>query len=464
MPVNSFENYPMSWKPNKSDLKRPIYKSMVELMEADIASGLLPPGTMLPPQRELADFLDINFTTVTRAYKECELKGLIYAITGKGTFVASSAAAGNAILTEVSVSDTYNFGFIASLSMGISSIKKQTKLVCDSSDVAQLLTYENPLGLPRHRQLAAAWLEYLKVPASPERCIIASGAQNAITLALLSLFNSGDKIAVDKYTHANFIELAKLFQIQLVPISMDTDGMEPKDLESQCKLQKIKGIYLMPSCQNPTGIMMSNSRKEELAHVINRHNLILLEDDFEALLTITASPEYAGSISSLVTGNYVYISSIGKAFGAGLRVAFLSCSANLMPALTLAVSAMNIKTSSLEAEIVCEGIRNKSVTRFARKKVDLLTQSNEIFDEIFEIEKSSGRHPVPSFRWLPINSTLPGTEYETQIRNNGIIIYHSDRFISGSANNQRYIRISLTNEENMEHLRRGLMLLKEVIN
>ena len=69
MPFNSFLNYPMSWKPDRSRLTRPIYRSLAEQMEKDIAAGFLPPGTRLPPQRELADFLDINFTTVTRAYR-----------------------------------------------------------------------------------------------------------------------------------------------------------------------------------------------------------------------------------------------------------------------------------------------------------------------------------------------------------------------------------------------------------
>ena len=88
MPVNSFENYPMSWKPQKNDLKRPYYQSIANRLEQDILSGKLPENTKLPPQRELADFLDLNLSTITKAYKACELKGLLYAVTGKGTFVS----------------------------------------------------------------------------------------------------------------------------------------------------------------------------------------------------------------------------------------------------------------------------------------------------------------------------------------------------------------------------------------
>ena len=82
MPVNSFDDYPMAWKPDKARLAAPFYQSIAGALEEDILSGALPADTRLPPQRELADFLDVNLSTITRAYKVCELKGLLYAVVG----------------------------------------------------------------------------------------------------------------------------------------------------------------------------------------------------------------------------------------------------------------------------------------------------------------------------------------------------------------------------------------------
>ena len=56
MPVNSFDNYYLSWRPKKELLTKPYYLSLANLLEADIRSGVLSEGTELPPQRELADF------------------------------------------------------------------------------------------------------------------------------------------------------------------------------------------------------------------------------------------------------------------------------------------------------------------------------------------------------------------------------------------------------------------------
>ncbi|GAB2535230.1 hypothetical protein GCM10026983_03380 [Gracilibacillus alcaliphilus] len=48
-------------------------------------------GTKLPPQRELADYLDLNLSTISKAFKECGLKGLLSSSVGSGTFVAYDA-------------------------------------------------------------------------------------------------------------------------------------------------------------------------------------------------------------------------------------------------------------------------------------------------------------------------------------------------------------------------------------
>ena len=88
MPTNSFEHFYLSWMPDKSKIKRPYYLTLANALEADIVSGKLVSGTRLPPQRELADYLDLNFTTVTQAYNLCRERRLIYGVTGKGTFVS----------------------------------------------------------------------------------------------------------------------------------------------------------------------------------------------------------------------------------------------------------------------------------------------------------------------------------------------------------------------------------------
>lgn len=88
MPINSYEDYPITWRPDKTKLTRPIYKSLIQQLEEDILTSKLQKNTQLPSQRELADYLDINFTTVGQAYKYGIEKGLLYTNIGSGTFVS----------------------------------------------------------------------------------------------------------------------------------------------------------------------------------------------------------------------------------------------------------------------------------------------------------------------------------------------------------------------------------------
>lgn len=158
MPFNSFLNYPMSWKPERSRLKRPIYLSLAEQLEKDIAAGFLPPDTKLPPQRELADFLDINFTTVTRAYRICELKGLIYAVTGSGTFVAPNAAKSVTISSDDLAGSSIDLGFTGSFEQCNAMITDAAFSVMKKRQFAELLNYEYPTGMPHHKAAAVNWL------------------------------------------------------------------------------------------------------------------------------------------------------------------------------------------------------------------------------------------------------------------------------------------------------------------
>jgi len=56
----------------------------------EIASGELKPGDGLPPVRQLAGDLGVNFNTVARAYRDLEQEGLVTSVRGRGTLVASS--------------------------------------------------------------------------------------------------------------------------------------------------------------------------------------------------------------------------------------------------------------------------------------------------------------------------------------------------------------------------------------
>src|SRR5579885_988886 len=71
----------------------PLYAQIRERLALLIRRGDLPPGTRLPPERELAELLRVNRTTVVRAYGDLAAAGLVHAHVGRGTIVQGSGDA-----------------------------------------------------------------------------------------------------------------------------------------------------------------------------------------------------------------------------------------------------------------------------------------------------------------------------------------------------------------------------------
>lgn len=455
MPVNSFENYPMNWKPDKALLKFPVYISLAELLEQDIMSGRLPANTQLPPQRELADFLDVNLSTITRAFKRCETKGLIYATIGKGTFVSPNAA-----LPVLNIQEDYPYielGPIRPYYQFNTDVADVTRRILQSAYSDKLFEFELTSGNDRHQKIAASWLSEFKVTASADCIILASGTQNALAIALLSLFKAGDKIISDVYTYSNFISLAKQLGIQLIPTASDYEGMLPEYLEKQCKLMDIKGIYLMPSYHNPTGITMSSKRRQEISHIIKAQGITLIEDDTYGFMTKDKLPPLA----ALIPDNTVYIHGLSKSLSAGLRIAYVVVPDKYQKLFYATANNVTLKIPLLNAEIASELIASGTAKEIIKKKCMLSEERNQLYAKYFP--KHISENPYGFFQWLPLPEGTDGYHFEVQAGKLGIKVLCSDRFAVGDTSKFSAIRIATCSPWTMEELERGLKIIRQII-
>ncbi|MBN1897819.1 MAG: GntR family transcriptional regulator [Spirochaetes bacterium] len=66
----------------------PYYRQIVNQVIYGIVNGLLQPGTQLPTVRQLAVDLQVNLNTITKAYRELEIKGIVDTQQGTGTFIS----------------------------------------------------------------------------------------------------------------------------------------------------------------------------------------------------------------------------------------------------------------------------------------------------------------------------------------------------------------------------------------
>jgi GntR family transcriptional regulator len=67
----------------------PVFRQIIDQVQAGIAAGTLRYGDQLPTVRQVAVDLQINPNTVLRAYREMEIRGTVNSQQGMGTFIAS---------------------------------------------------------------------------------------------------------------------------------------------------------------------------------------------------------------------------------------------------------------------------------------------------------------------------------------------------------------------------------------
>lgn len=460
MPVNSFDSYPMTWKPDKASLTPPYYKALAEDLEAKIKAGRLAPGAKLPPQRELADYLDLNYTTITRVYELCKQKGLIYGTMGKGTFVAPHSAEDVTITAPNLAAPLIELGMVNGFSEYSEPVERATHAVVEKGYLRRLYECSYPAGHPHQLAAAVRWMEQLGVHTDREHTAIFSGAQNALTAALLSLFSPGDKIAVDPYTYSNLIELGKLLHIFLIPVAGDGAGMLPEELDKTCTQNHINGIYLMPACTNPTAITIPLSRRMELAKVIQQNRLILIEDDISSWMDAAAGA-VPPSMFDLLGGQSVYICGMSKSLCPGLRIAYMAFGAAFKKAILHGLFNINIKTSSLDAEIITELILNGDAYKIAVHKQQLAEKSCAVFARYFP-EVRAAAH-TGYFKWVPLPTQSPADQVEGELMQNGVRTYHSMRFSVRGKQEQDFLRIALCSAGNNRNLEKGLSILQSYL-
>ena len=459
MPTNSFENFYLSWFPDKSKIKRPYYLTLANALEEDIVSGKLAAGTRLPPQRELADYLDLNFTTVTQAYNLCREKNLIYGVTGRGTFVSPVSDKNNQFQRKRS-SDIIELALVTGFDRMKAPIIEASENVLKKGYIEELYSYTEPAGHLHQRAAGAHWMSRMDVHTDSEHTAIFSGAQNVISTALLSLFRIGDKLAVDEYTYSNLIGTARLSHIRLVPVKGDNCGMFAEALEEICKKEDIRGIFLMPNCANPTTYSITEQRKDELAQVIARHNLILIEDDNTGVI-----PEQNSGYHSMFTrlpDQTIYICNSTMALCNGLRVTFTAFPETYRERLLNAQFHLNIKTSSLDAEIMTELILSGKAGKIMEQKAELAYRRNQLFNSIFPDAVKPGS-PSAFFRWLPLpHLNIDEMELERQLLQQGVSVYGSYRF-AVQRNQENFVRLAISSPENEELLKKGLNIVKDFL-
>lgn len=458
MPVNSFDHYPMSWKPDLSKTTGPKYMALVKLLEEDIRSGALKAGTKLPPQRELADFLDLNVSTITKVYKLCGQKGLLSAAVGNGTYVSSDATAEPVLLCGREDTQIIEMGAIVPFVADNAKVKEYTESLLKRPDAMKLFSYGAPEGTGRQRQAGVTWLEKSGFYTDSEHIVPAAGGQNALTAVLGAFFENGDKIGTEPMTYPGVKTAAKLFGIHLLPVQSCGNEMTEEGIRYAAHNENIKALYVIPDYQNPTAHIMSLETRKMIARVAAEENLLVIEDGINNLLEERPMPP----IASFAPDQVVYISSLSKTISPGLRTAFVHVPDSYHEKLITALYSMNICISPLLATVSAALIEDGVADEIIAQRKNGIRERNRIVNDILAGFVMPAELTAP-LRYIRLPAYFTGKSFEICARQAGVEVYGAERFSVGNKIPEKTVRISITTPPTIEVLADGLRRLKELL-
>jgi DNA-binding transcriptional MocR family regulator len=441
----------MEWIPTLTDREGPIYLRIVAALAADVECGRLLRGQQLPTHRALAKALRIDLTTVTRAYIEARHRGLTEARVGLGTFVAESLAHPRRAASPWSEFDLsmilppqpLEADLEGRLTRGITAIQREIGF-------SALLNYRDAAEGRADRESAAGWLRSRVPDAHGDRLVICPGTQSALFNLLLSLTSPGEIVLTEALTYPGIKAAAGYAGVRLVGVPMDENGILPDALEAACLRHAPKAVYLIPTIHNPTTATMPLSRRQEVAEILLRNDVLLLEDDAYGAL----EPD-AVSLASLIPERTYFAASLSKCIAPGIRVSFLMTpdrgSAELMgralrasvqmpTPIMVALIVRWLQDGSLDA--IIGAVRSEAMAR-QKLAAGVLAQHDY------------SRHPNGHHIWIPLSRNWGGAEFALHVHRQGLAIVPAASFRVAGATPQA-VRVSLGAASSRSELIRAL--------
>ena len=451
------------WHPDLSGSASPRYMAIAELIEIDLSEGRLVTGERLPPQRQLAERLGLDFTTVARGYAEAARRGLVQSHVGRGTFVTNPR---ERMVAEAVPSDPQRAA-PADFSMNMPPEPEDPALLARmreglavlAADLPALLRYQTFGGSALDRQAAALWLARRGMKPASERIFVTPGAHAGLLAILAVLARPGDTILCECITYPGIRSLATQATLSLHGLPMDDRGVLPDAFDTACRDRKPKALYLNPTLQNPLTLTVPESRRREIAAIAARHGVPVIEDDAYGFVPPDAPPPFAALLPELTW----HVGGLSKCLGAGLRLAYvtapdaksawpfvsaLRATAVMASPLTSALATRWIGDGTADA--ILTGIRRETVARQALAAAALPPESYRADPLSFNI-------------WLPLGNGWTRSTFVSHMRACGLGVVASDAFtVEGTA--PEAVRVCLGGPVSRDALRHALDFMAHALD
>jgi len=351
---------------------QPLYLQIQKILSDKITNHLLPPGSKLPPERELALLFGVSRTTAINAYRQLEQHGLIQTRVGSGTYVTAIT------LTPANTLPTmpWNHLFAPYPQNSVSSILRELvsapvgeeniSLAAGMPDpslypfdiFSELFHKYSPrmdradLGhistegyAPLRQTLASMHCDKGAPDITSDNILILSGSQQGIYLISKIFLQPGDCVVIESPSYIGAIQVFHKAGVRILTLPA-TPSFPLQQLEDYLIRYRPKLFYTIPTFQNPNGRVLTLSERQELLTLAARHQLIIVEDDPYSELYYNAPPP--PSLKTLDPYNgVIHLGTFSKTLFPGLRIGWLAGAPTVINRIALEKQYVDLHSTNL---------------------------------------------------------------------------------------------------------------------
>jgi DNA-binding transcriptional MocR family regulator len=416
---------PARWSKYIGQSGKPAYLAIADAIAADMQAGRLAANENLPPMRALARQLDLNYSTVARAYAEAQRRGLVGARSGRGTFVKPGNAAaplrslGFVGLVETTMNlppEPQDAALVLRMQDSFAELRQR--------DMHDLLRYQEFGGTLEDREAGIHLLEPHLPGLAPERVLVCPGVQGALLALMSVLVRPGEVMCAEALTYPGVKAIASHLGIGLAGLPLDDEGIDPEAFAAACARHAPKALYLNPTLLNPTTAVMSEARRLAVAEIARRHNVWIIEDDAYGLLPASA-PRTLAELAPELT---FYVSGLAKFVGAGLRVAYLAApDTRQAQRIAATLRATTVMASPITVAIATRWINDGTAQAVLGAVRDESSRRQRLAAQALP-PGSYASQPEAFHLWLSLPPHWKRAEFASHLRALGIGVVGSDSF------------------------------------
>jgi DNA-binding transcriptional MocR family regulator len=251
--------------------------------------------------------------------------------------------------------------------------------------------------------------------------------------------------------------LASLLHLKLCGLPLDADGLRPDAFKAACRSSSPRALFCMSTLQNPTGITMPASRRQELAAIARACDVPVLEDDVNGFLPENPVPP----IASFAPEHTFYITGTSKSLAPGLRIGYVVPPAHQVAQVSSTIEATTWFTAPLSAEVVTQWIETGEADAIASWKRAETAVRHAMALKI--LGRWLPESPVSFHLWLPLPKPWRAESFVAQARSRGVVINSAEEFLVSREGTPHAVRVCLGATLSRSRLEDGLGRLAELL-